>query len=99
MEGEQLTLRLFNPFTTDAPVDLWALSELGTEASESLEALTIPGGRTRVVALDEILAGRESLAIVVRPMLGSVIPVMELDFGPDIAVWPGTGSSEGWSFR
>lgn len=98
LEGEQLTLRLFNPFTTDARVDLWALSELGTEAAESLEALTIPGGRTRVVPLDEILAGRESLAVVVRPMLGSVIPVMELDTGPDTSVWPGTGSSEGWEF-
>ena len=96
--GEQLTLRLFNPFTTDARVDLWALSELGTEAAESLDALTIPGGRTRVVSLEEILAGRESLAIVVRPTLGSVIPVMELDTGTDTAVWPGTGSSEGWEF-
>ena len=31
---------LFNPFTADARVDLWALSELGTEAGESLEGLT-----------------------------------------------------------
>lgn len=95
---EELTLRLFNPFTTDARVDLWALSELGTEAAESLEALTVPGGRTRVVPLDEVLVGRESLAIVVRPTTGSVIPVMELDTGADTAVWPGTGSSEGWEF-
>lgn len=95
---EELTLRLFNPFTTDARVDLWALSELGTEAAESLEALTVPGGRTRVVSLDEVLVGRESLAIIVRPTQGSVIPVMELDAGADTAVWPGTGSSEGWEF-
>jgi len=95
---EELTLRLFNPFTTDARVDLWALSELGTEAAESLQALTIPAGRTRVVSLEEILAGRESLAIIVRPIVGSVIPVMELEAGTDTAVWPGTGSSEGWEF-
>lgn len=95
---EELTLRLFNPFTTDARVDLWALSELGTEAAESLEALTIPAGRTRVVSLDGMLAGRESLAIIVRPSLGTVVPVMELDTGTDTAVWPGTGSSEGWEF-
>ena len=95
---EELTLRLFNPFTTDARVDLWALSELGTEAAESLQALTIPAGRTRVVSLEGILAGRESLAIIVRPAAGSVIPVMELETGTDTAVWPGTGSSEGWEF-
>ena len=98
LAGEELTLRLFNPFTTDARVDLWAFSELGTEAAESLEALTVPGGRTRVVSLDEVLEGRESLAIIVRPTLGSVIPVMELDAGSDSAVWPATGSSEGWEF-
>ena len=98
MGGEELNLRLFNPFTTDARLDLWALSELGTEAAESLEALTVPAGRTRVVSLDEILAGRNSLSIIVRPTLGSVIPVMELDTGTDTAVWPGTGSSEGWEF-
>ena len=98
LADEELTLRLFNPFTADARVDLWALSELGTEAAESLEALTIPGGRTRVVSLDEVLSGRESLAIIVRPKMGSVIPVMELDAGTDTAVWPGTGSSEGWEF-
>lgn len=98
LQGEELTLRLFNPFTTDARVDLWALSELGTEAAESLEALTIPAGRTRVVSLEGMLAGRESLAVIVRPTFGSVIPVMELDTGTDTAVWPGTGTSEGWEF-
>ena len=98
IEGERLTLRLFNPFTSDARVDLWALSELGTEAGESLEGLTVPAHRTRVIALDEILTGRESLAIIVRPSLGAVIPVMILDTGSDIAVWPGMGSSEGWEF-
>lgn len=98
LEGERLTLRLFNPFTADARVDLWALSELGTEAGESLEGLTVPAHRTRIVALDEILAGRKSLAIIVRPSVGTVIPVMVLDTGTDTAVWPGTGSSEGWEF-
>ena len=98
LEGERLTLRLFNPFTADARVDLWALSELGTEAGESLEGLTVPANRTRIVALDEILAGRASLAIIVRPLVGTVIPVMVLETGSDTAVWPGTGSSEGWEF-
>lgn len=98
LEGESLVLRLFNPFTADARVDLWAFSELGIEAGEALEGLTVPARRTRVVALDEVLPRRESLSIVVRPVLGSVIPAMLLDTGTDTAVWPGTGAGDGWEF-
>ncbi len=98
IEGESLVLRLFNPFTADARVDLWAFSELGIEAGEALEGLTVPARRTRVVALDELLPRRESLSIVVRPVTGSVIPVMVLDTGADSAVWPGSGAADGWEF-
>lgn len=98
LEGERLVLRLFNPFTADARVDLWALSELGSEADDRLEALTVPARRSRIVVIDEILNGRESLSIIVRPSTGSVIPVMSLDTGTDSAVWAGTAASEGWEF-
>jgi len=98
LEGESLVLRLFNPFTADARVDLWAFSELGIEAGEALEGLTVPARRTRVVALEEILPRRESLSIIVRPVAGSVIPVMLLDTGADVAVWPGAGAGDGWEF-
>ncbi len=98
LEGERLTLRLFNPFTVDARVDLWALSELGTEAAEQLEGLTVPARRTRIVELEKILPGRDALSILVRPASGSVIPVMLLDTGADLAVWPGTGAYEAWEF-
>ena len=98
LDGESLVLRLFNPFTSDARVDLWALSELGVEAGESLEGLTVPARRTRIVALDELVPRRESLSIIVRPIRGSVIPVMVLDTGDDMAVWPGSGTAHGWEF-
>jgi len=98
LEGESLVLRLFNPFTADARVDLWAFSELGIEAGEALEGLTVPAQRTRVVALEELLPGRESLSVIVRPVAGSVIPAMVLDTGTDVAVWPGSGAGDGWEF-
>ena len=98
LEGESLVLRLFNPFTADARVDLWAFSELGIEAVEAIEGLTVPARRTRVVALEELLPRRESLSIIVRPVLGSVVPVMVLDTGTDLAVWPGSGAADGWEF-
>ena len=98
LEGESLVLRLFNPFTADARVDLWAFSELGIEAGEALEGLTVPARRTRVVALEELLPGRESLSVIVRPVVGSVIPAMVLDTGTDVAVWPGSGAGDGWEF-
>lgn len=98
MEGERLTLRLFNPFTVDARVDLWALSELGAEADAALDGLAVPARRTRVVELEEILPGREALSILVLPAAGAVIPAMILDAGADAAVWPGVGASESWEF-
>ena len=98
LEDEGLVLRLFNPFTADARVDLWALSELGAEADDRLEGLTIPPRRTRIVEMDEVLAGRESLSIIVRPSAGSVIPAMSLDTDTDLAVWAGTAPSWAWEF-
>lgn len=98
MEEERLTLRLFNPFTVDARVDLWALSELGAEADAALDGLAVPARRTRVVELEEILPGREALSILVLPTAGAVIPAMILDIGADAAVWPGVGASEAWEF-
>ena len=98
LDGEKLTLRLFNPFTMDARVDLWALSEMGAEASEALDGLAVPARRTRVVELEKILPGREALSILVLPSAGAVIPAMILDTGADAAVWPGAGASEAWEF-
>lgn len=98
LAGEELVLRLFNPFTVDARVDLWALSELGSEADDRLEGLTVPARNTRIVTLDEMLDRRESLAIIVRPTTGSVIPVMAFARETDRAVWAGTGPSRGWEF-
>ncbi len=98
LEDDELTLRLFNPFTSDARVDLWAFSELGTEAAEAIENLTVPARRTRIVPLHEVLAGRESLSIIVRTLSGSVIPVMLLESGSDTALWPGVGTDDSWEF-
>ena len=98
LDGEKLTLRLFNPFTVDARVDLWALSEMGAEASEELGGLSVPARKTRVVDLEEILPGREALSILVLPSAGAVIPAMIWDTGADAAVWPGAGASEAWEF-
>ena len=98
LDGEKLTLRLFNPFTMDARVDLWALSEMGAEAGEALDGLAVPARKTRVVDLEMILPGREALSILVLPSAGAVIPSMILDTGADAAVWPGAGASEAWEF-
>ncbi|MCY3653085.1 MAG: DUF5719 family protein [bacterium] len=98
LEGESLVLRLFNPFATDARVDIWAFSELGIEATEALEFLTVPARQTRIVALEEHLPRRESLSVIVRPVQGRVIPMMIYDIGTDLAVWPGSGAGEAWEF-
>ncbi len=98
LDGEELVLRLLNPFTADARVDIWALSELGSEADDRLEGLTIPARNNRIVALDELLPRRESLSVIVRSSAGAVIPAMAFSRDADGAVWAGTGTSQGWEF-
>ena len=97
-EGDSLTLRLFNPFADDARVNLTAVSELGTEADESFEAVSVPARSTRTFSLNDNLPGREVLSIFVEHVEGSVIPVMVQETGLDVAVWPATRHSEAWEF-
>ncbi len=97
-EGERLTLRLFNPFADDARVDVSAVSELGTEADDSFQAVSIPARSTRTFDLEVVLPGREALSVFVEHIEGSVIPVMVQDIGSDRAMWPGTRHSEVWEF-
>lgn len=97
-EGERLTLRLFNPFADDARVDVAVVSELGTEADDSFQAVSIPSRTTRTFDLEQVLPGREVLSVFVEHIEGSVIPVMVQDVGTDRAMWPGTRHSEAWEF-
>lgn len=97
-EGDLLTLRLFNPFADDARVNLTAVSELGIEADDSFESVSIPARSTRTFSLNEDLPGRQILSVFVEHVEGSIIPVMVLDNGFDIAMWPGTRHSQAWEF-
>ena len=98
LEGDSLTLRLFNPFADDAKVNMMAVSELGTEADESFEAVSIPARSTRTFTLNENLPGREALSVFVEHVEGAVIPVMVQSTSSDLAMWPGTRHSEVWEF-
>ena len=98
LEGDSLTLRLFNPFADDAKVNMMAVSELGTEADESFEAVSVPARSTRTFTLNENLPGRVALSIFVEHIEGSVIPVMVQSTPSDVAMWPGTRHSEVWEF-
>lgn len=98
LEGDTLTLRLFNPFADDARVDLSAVSELGPESDDSFEAVSVPPRSTRTLELERTLPGREALSLFVEHVEGSVIPVMVQGSGTDTAVWPGTRHSDIWEF-
>ena len=97
-EGETLTLRLFNPFADDARVNLSAVSELGTEANDSFQSVSVPARSTRTFSLEVELPGREALSVFVDHIEGSVIPVIVQSTGSDLAMWPGTRHSQVWEF-
>lgn len=97
-EGETLTLRLFNPFADDARVNLSAVSELGTEANDAFESVSVPARSTRQLDLEIELPGRQALSVFVEQLEGSVIPVMVQSTSFDMAMWPGTRHSEVWEF-
>ena len=97
-EGETLSLRLFNPFADDARVNLSAVSELGPEANDSFQSVSVPARSTRTFSLEVELPGREALSVFVEQLEGSVIPVMVQSTGTDLAMWPGTRHSEVWEF-
>ena len=98
LENETLSLRLFNPFADDARVNLSAVSELGTEANEAFQSVSVPARTTRTFELDIEFPGREVLSVFIEQLEGSVIPVMVQTTPTDTAMWPGTRHSEVWEF-
>ncbi|MFQ5948750.1 MAG: DUF5719 family protein [Acidimicrobiia bacterium] len=97
-EGQQLRLRLFNPFPEDAKVTVTVVSEIAFEPLSDLRGIEVPGRSWRDVDFEERLRLRESLALTVTSDEGLILPAMSLVNGVDEAWWPGVGLSETWEF-
>lgn len=96
MTGEQLRLRLFNPFPEPATVSVGAISEIGVESLGDARRVTVNPRSWVDVDFAERLRQRQDLVVSVRLESGLLIPAMAFDHGDDQAWWSGTGLSTEW---
>jgi len=98
MPGQDLILRLFNPFPETAKVTVGGVSEIGVEALGEFRSFSISPRSWRDIDFDQELNSRQDLVISVSSDEGLVIPAMALRIGEDEAWWSGTGAAEVWEF-
>jgi len=98
MPGEELILRIFNPFPETAKVTVGGVSEIGVEALGDFRSWSINARSWRDIDLHQELNSRLDLVISVTVNEGWVVPAMALRTETDDAWWPGSGLAETWEF-
>lgn len=98
LSGEQLSLRLFNPFPETAKVTVTGFSEIGVEALGELQAVSINPRSWRDINFEELLRQRQSLVVSVRLDEGLVIPAMAQTTDAGEAWWIGSDLATAWEF-
>jgi hypothetical protein len=72
-DADVARLWLFNPFPSDASVDVSVVSEEGARRPPALTGLVVPGGSNRVIALNDVAQLRAQVALDVRTRAGLVV--------------------------
>ena len=96
ISGQDFEVQLMNPYSGEAVVDLTVRSESGLESAPQLQGIAVPSRSSVVIDLDEILPGRESLALTVDTTRGSVMAVGRLSVGTDGALWNAVAPALDW---
>lgn len=89
-------LRLMNPYSATASVDISAISESGRESSDSLRAIIVPAKSSVEVPIGTILSGRATLNLVVEATRGSVVTSASTEIGGDQAIWRAVAPAQTW---
>ena len=71
--GAKLLLTLFNPFPTDAVVDVNLEAEDGARTPQAFQGLVVPGGRATTIDVGEVVTLRQELATAVNVRSGRVV--------------------------
>jgi hypothetical protein len=96
LSGQQHQIQLMNPYAGEAMVDLIAQSESGLEAAPQLRGIIVPSRSSTIIDLDELLPGRQSLAIAVEVASGSVMTDARFDVGADGGLWHSVTPALDW---
>ena len=71
--GAKLLLTLFNPFPTDAVVDLSFEAEDGARTPQAFQGLVVPGGKVTTLDIGEVVTLRQEIATAVAVRSGRVV--------------------------
>jgi hypothetical protein len=93
---QEFEVQLMNPYSGEATVDLIVRSESGIESAAQLIGVGVPARSSVVVDMDELLPGREVLAITVATTSGSVLASGRLASATDTAVWNAVAPDVNW---
>jgi hypothetical protein len=96
LSGEQHHIQLMNPYAGEAVVDLIALSDSGLEATPQLRGIIVPSRSSAIIDFDELLPGRQFLAVTVEVASGSVMTSARFDPGADGALWHSVSPALDW---
>jgi hypothetical protein len=93
---QEFEVQLMNPYSGEATVDLIVRSESGIESSSQLIGIAVPARSSVVVDMDELLPGRDVLAVTVETTSGSVLAGGRLASVTDTAVWNAVAPEVDW---
>jgi Family of unknown function (DUF5719) len=80
VRGAEQVLALFNPFGTDAIVDVTFLTEAGVQSPEGVQALVVPQRSRVAVPVHDQVRRQEQVATAVRARTGRVVAEQSLAF-------------------
>lgn len=96
IEGREMLVTLMNPYASEAVVDITAYSESGRETAEAFDAIIVPARSSVEIDVDQVLPGREMLALTIDTTRGSVVASARAEVGGDSAVWRPVAPEQSW---
>lgn len=94
--GESFSVQFINPFAGEAIVSLRVVSEAGVESNERFDSMVVPARSSRSVDFNELLPGRERLAVAVTTELGRVFAIGQQGIEGESSVWNAVPASGDW---
>ncbi len=86
--GSRLLLTLFNPFPTEAVVDVNLEAEDGARTPQAFQGLVVPGGQVTTLVVSDVVTLRQELATAVNVRSGRVIAEQVQIIGNDAEGFP-----------
>ncbi len=90
------SIQFLNPYAGEAMVDLTVSTEAGLESDERFDAVIIPALSTITLSLKEIIPERETIAVDVQTVRGSVLAVGRRTGDADAALWRAVEPAQDW---